>query len=57
LTVPHFAVLVVGVEHLLAASRGERVGVEADGDAAAGNDNRMGVKTRVALFISFESGL
>jgi hypothetical protein len=28
--------LVVGVEHLLAASQGERVGVEADGDAMRG---------------------
>ena len=42
LIVPHFAVLVVGVEHLLAAGQGESVGVEADSNAAAGDVSQRG---------------
>ena len=36
------AILVVGVEHLLAAGQGKSVGVEADGDAVAGDLSQRG---------------
>ena len=58
--VPHFAVLVVGVEHLLAAGQGEGVGVQADDDAVAGDLSQRGdvalESGEEGLFISFKIG-
>jgi hypothetical protein len=42
LKVPQLVTLVVGVEHLLAAGQGERVGVEVGGDAVTGDLSQRG---------------